>query len=536
MNTAMLAELMNSEKKIELSEKLLKDKPELHDQIFASGFNRRATIQENGKIDFGRTLRETPEDGKKPKRVDLKEGLINNRGPMFDEDEVYNCDPIPLCEYRAMSFDPKIKLTVKLICGFISRLQYDIETTDPKKKALVDFAIQKVYSTLVRDMAEIAMQNGWQFAEKVWEEKTLKLYDDITGEVSFQGRAIIPKKIKTLDPENCFYFYIDTKTDDLVRVEQNQRGKIVAVPRKKIFWFALDKKFSNIFGTSRFRSAYQSWFYANGLEQALLTKLDTTGEPVLVVRFPPGQNFINGKPVPNDVIAAGIIEKVQTEKHIAMPSEKDQGGENLWDIGFVELKNSDNDAYLKAIEYFDKKKVESLGMFGNIIAGEANFSEIDAKEDLTLVLIEDMVDQIEACIQEELVDWIVSYNFGPKHISDVKIKIDRNSLGRSKMLLELLKEMMRIAASEKTGRPKEMPSVGRIARQLNVPTELYSDQIDRGMLDKQMAAEKKMQPKPAAPAANLAKQKQQDEDSNEKNRKTPDKRERERPSSEERLK
>lgn len=538
-NTALLYELMNSEKKIEINEKLLQEKPEIHEMIFGSAFVRRGSLTTDGKLDFRLTSREIAEDGKKPKRQDMREDFINGYSTTIREDEVYNKDPIPLCTYRSMSFDPKIKLTTKLICGFISRLQFDIESSDPKKKALVKFAIENIYSNLLRDMTDISMRNGWMFAEKVWEKKSIKIYDEVTKEVAYSGRAILPKKIKTLDPDNNFDFFIDTKTDELVRIEQHQSGGIVAVPRKKIFWFALDKEFSNIFGTSRYRSAYQSWYFANGLEQALLSKLDTTGEPILVVRFPPGQNFLNGKPVQNDVIANGIVTQVQSEKFIAMPSEKDAGGENLWDIGYVELKNSDNDAYLRAIEYFDKKKVESLGMFGNIIAGDANFSEIDAKEDLTLVLIEDMVDQIEACIQSELVDWIVSYNFGPKHIPDVKIKIDRNSLGRSKMLLDILKETMRGLFGEKTARPKELPDVGRIASHLNIPTTLYQDQVDRSLIDDQMEKEKQMQPKPApvAPGGkDPVKEKQANEDSNDRNRKTPDERDRGRPSAQERLK
>lgn len=538
MNRELLYQLMNAEKKIEINDQLLQERPEIHEMIFGSPYIRSGSLLKNGEIDWKLTPRETASQGKKPKRQDMREDFINGYSTTIREDETYNKDPIPACTYRSMGFDPKLKITSKLICGFISRLQFDIESSDPKKAALAKYALKDIYSNLVRDMTDIGMKNGYLFGEKIWEKKKVKIYDEVTKEVAYNGTAILPKKVKTLDPDNNFDFYIDTKTDELVRIEQHQSGGVVAAPRKKIFWFALDQEYSNIFGTSRYRSAYQAWYFANGLEQALLSKLDTTGEPILLVRFPPGQNMMNGKPVPNDVIANSIVEKVQSDKFIAMPSEKDQGGENLWDISYVELKNSDNDAYLKAIEYFDKKKVESLGMFGNIIAGDANFSEIDAKEDLTLVLIEDMVDQIEACIQKELVDWIVSYNFGPKHIPDVRLKIDRNSLGRSKMLLDILKETMRGLFGEKTARPKELPDVGRIASHLNIPTTLYADQVDRGLLDDQMKKEKELQPKPAPipGGKDPVKEQQSKEDSNGRNRKTPDERDRERPSAQERMK
>lgn len=494
---------------------------------------------------FTKTPRYNPRDGKGVKPIDKREEFINGWDTSQKELEVYREDPIPLTTYKSMSFNTKIKLGTQLIVGFATRLQFEILSSDPEKAALTKYLVNQHYNQLVRDMVTIGLRNGWWFGEKVWERRTVKITDASTKEVVFQGRAVVPVKIKSLDPCNNFSYWIDTKSDELVRIEQEQSGKIVHVPRKKVMWFTYNKEYSNIFGVSAYRAAYNAWYYGNGLKQAMLMKLDTTGEPILVVRFPTGNNILNGDVIPNDVVAHGIAEKVQNEKTIILPSAVDkESGVEQWDIKYVELKNSENDPYLKAIEFYDKEMVEALGIFGNIIAGEANFSEIDAKEDLTIVMIEGLVDQIERCIQEDLVDWITAYNFGPKHIDDVRIHIDRNSLGRTKMLKDLLVEMMRIASSEKNGRPKKMPSIERIGEALGVPMEDYNNSMDRSMIDKQMEAEKKNQPKPvlapgAKPAAkpnDAVKEAQRKEDSNGKNRKTTPVREKGRPSAEERLK
>lgn len=537
VTSQILAEYISSNNTIEIDEKFKKEVSTLHPEFSTYMFDRmgRTSWGEGVVTDSGFNMRKTPrqtaKDGKKPQPQDMREDFVNNWSQSLREEEVYNRDPIPLSVYQSMSFDSKIKLGTDLISGFISRLQYEIVSSDPVKAAFTKHAIRRIYPSLVRDMVKYGMRNGFMFGEKSWKKESIKIYDEITKEVIFSGRALVPDKVKTLDPENNFSYYIDTRSDELVRVEQDQTGGKVKAPRKKIFWFALDKEYSNIFGTSRFKSAYQSWFYANGLEMAMLTKLDTTGEPILVVKFPPGKSRLDGEVVDNDVIAEELAIAVQSQKVVKMPSEVDKNGEPLWDIYYVELKNSENDPYMKALEYFDKKKVESIGLFGNMIVGEGNFSELDAKETMSLVMIESIVYQLEETIQKDLIDWITSYNFGPKHIDDVRIQIDRNSLGRSKGLMEVLKEMLRIAASEKTGRPKVMPSIQRIANILNIPTEEYADQVDRDLLDEQMDREEELRPKPAPAAGpNPVKTKQQDEDTNNRNRKTPDERDRGRPS------
>ncbi len=542
----MLGDYISSSNKIELTEsvkeEITKIDPKIAEQVFAANrieYGRSA--YGNGLtadyINFKTTPRDAARTSKGIRAIDQREEFINGWDVTRREVEVYRRDPIPLCTYRSMSFDTKIKMASKLICGFISRLQFDIVSSDPKKAALVHHALSPHYNQLIRDMAKIGMQNGWMMAEKVWERRTVKVYDQTSKELMYSGRAIVPSKIKTLDPENRFRYWIDSRSDDLVRIEQIQGPDVVYCPRKKIFWFALNKEYSNIFGTSSYQSAYQAWYYGNGIEQALLMKLDTTGEPILIVRFPPGNNLRNGQMVSNDVIASELALEVQNQKVIELPTQADENGNMMWDLTYLELKNAENEPYMKALDYFDKKKVEALGVFANIIAGEANFSEIDAKEDLTLVLIEDMVDQIESAIQVELVDWITSYNFGPKHIDDVRIRIDRNSLGRSKMLQTMMIEMMRIAASDKTARPKSMPDLEKMGNMTGIPMAPYDQQMDRSMLDKQMEAEKKMQPKPVAgvkPTGKSAvKEAQSKEDSNNRNRKTVQVRDRGRPSAQE---
>jgi hypothetical protein len=511
--------------------------------------NGKVPLQVSGNGTFG-VLRHKDAHNTTPKPKDFKEVLQNNVWLRDYEVEVYNDDEIPFHTYQAMSYDTKIALATDLICGFISRLNYSIESPDPEIKALVMASLKPHYTTLVRQMVKESFKYGWLMAEKVWERKQITIKDKADPNTKkrkdiFKGWAVIPKKIKVLDPRQAWSYYINPKNDELLRIEQHQSVGIVSVPRTKLVWFALDQEYSNIFGRSRYKRAYQAWFYHIAVKQAMLQKLDKTGDPPVGVRFPDGFTMVSGTKVPNDVIADRLLANVTNDKGFVMPSTRDEQGHLLWDVAYVEIKNDELEGYEEVLDRLDKEKVEGIGLFGNILAGKANYAELDAKEDLLMVLIEDVVDQIEKCIQIDLIDYIVSYNFGPDEIIETNFRMDRNSLGRTKHLKEVLKECLRILASDPSIDAKYFPDIYQMSRDLGIPISTYSENTVRkeeadlkleGMKEDNLNKKQKRE-EPPQPNKNpedegaqpdLIKDKQRDEDSNGRDRKTPDERERER--------
>lgn len=473
-----------------------------------------------------------------PKPSDMRERAVNNRASYEKEDEVYNPERYDLRTYNEMIDDDTIRLSTQIIVGFISKLGFRVQSSDPRVTAVVRAALEPVFSQLIRDMVREGLKNGFMFSQKIWARRRVTLTDKSSPEkeILYQGYMVYPEKIKTLNPNNRFRFFIDTDADEIVRVEQHVKKDIETFWRHQLVWFALDRTYSGVWGNSRYKSAYKPWFYFGATMIALLDKLAKTGDPPVVVEFPPGETDTSEGPRQNDEIALDILEQAMTNKAIALPSERDEkSGEPLWNIKFLEIANAEVSNYMTVLDLLEKQKAQSLGVFGAFV-GKSNFSELDAKEDLVMITVEDIVDQIEAVVRTDVVDQIIAYNFGPKRISEVEFEIDRNSLGRSKMMKEILKTAMQIQSSyAQMGYFSDaMPDIKAICADLGIPFRSQLDQLDERTLsvieaEKQKQIEKQSQQK-AEQAKQAAKsQEQRNEQSNDPNKRPTETRDRTRP-------
>jgi hypothetical protein len=265
---------------------------------------------------------------------------------------------------------------------------------------------------------------------------------------------------------------------------------------------------------------------------ALLQKLAKTGDPPVVVEFPPGETDTSDGPRQNDEIALDILEQAMTNKAVALPSERDEkSGEPLWNIKFLEISNADVSNYMTVLDLLEKQKAQSLGVFGAFV-GKSNFSELDAKEDLVMITVEDIVDQIEQVVRVDVVNQIIAYNFGPKRIDEVEFEIDRNSLGRSKMIKEILKSSMQIQSSYAAlgYMADAMPDIKAMCSDLGIPFRSQLSQLEERSsstieAEKQKQAEKQQQAQAQAKQAAQS-QDQRNEASNDPDKRTPQKRDR----------
>lgn len=424
-------------------------------------------------------------------KATLGKEKLKNDNHYYVENQVFNSDAIPLEVYRKMSYDPTISLAMRLIIGMASSLKWNIEASDAKTEAVCRFAIDNVYREMLRNTINISYRYGWFFAEKVWARKETTLYGvNESGEKKkiFSGFVIYPKKIKGLDPQNRFKFYKDVIQDEIVKVAQQQNftsttGEYlyqdVEIKREKIFWFALDKEFSNVFGRSRFKGAYKYWYHQNLSEGYMSSNMASGTQNTVVSRYPAGSTPIRdsyGQSIENADIGFENLKDAYDGAGLNLPSTRDDKGNYLWDLEFKNAPITDLEKYTPVLNHFMKMILMVMGVPTGILDGDNNASELDAKIDLFFLIFEELLLQLEEVIQKELLDWIVQYNFGPKSISTTKFKFDRNGLGRRNMMKEILINMLRVA-TRPNSQPKNLPDIREICDDLGIPTSSYSDQF-----------------------------------------------------------
>jgi hypothetical protein len=403
---------------------------------------------------FGPTLKKYP---------DLREDT-NEAESVY---EVYYNDTIPIQEYRQMARDPQLKLGLLLIVGLVSGLKYSISSEDKVIKEVLKKLYGRHHNSLVRKMIRISFREGFTFAEKVFQRET------VTVE-GYSGKAVGMREIAFQDPLNNFSFYKSGDSNQIHSIKQRQGRKEVELKRSRILWFSLDEEFGEVFGESRFKPAYPFWYYDKIGYQWRVNSLEKSGAPHLEGRYPQGSTNIDGTPVNNGQVLLDLLVQLTSTGHVVMPSSRDENGNLLWDIQYREPKNTKSEAFTEFSMYNDRKKLDAIGIMGSIFE-QGSFSDTDAKADLLMAIMEDAINQIEETIGTDIIDYLVSYNFGPDAVNTVKFEIDRTGLGRRSMLKEILINAMRTQSSTPNYRPKKMIDIQGLLDEFGIETSVFED-------------------------------------------------------------
>jgi len=407
----------------------------------------------------------------------LERSDLSNRPTEDGEYEIFTDDPISLQTYKKMSVDPEIAFGTFLLKGWIGGLPYTVECPDPMIKGVVDHILKGLWKDLIRNMMD-ALKVGFAFGEKVWERSEVSIAgedDDGGKKMLYTGKITNLKKVKFLDPSHQFQFFKD-KTDEIVRVQQSQRSGDKSVERSKLVWFALDQEYSSVFGKARYKNVYSEWYYSQVNVKYMLSDLQKRGSPHLELRFPRGKSRLDGELVSNSAIAKSIAKKMMADGIAVLPSETYDNGEHKWTISYADTKQSGSKSpFLDYLRYSDSKKMKGLGIPPSVADAESNFSSADAGGDMLVVVVEDIVNQLEDCIQKDVVDQIVEYNFGPEMKSLVDLKIDKSALGRRRLMKEILKVMIRSGSSMNGHTIKSWPDPTSMMGELGITAAPFDD-------------------------------------------------------------
>lgn len=415
------------------------------------------------------------------------ESLETNPTQSLKDYEVSNTDSIPLRIYRQMSNDSTITIATIIVQGIISGLKYHISALDPIVQSVVDQAYKKTHADIVRNLVRTGFQDGFCFGEKIWERETFtvnKINENGESEVLYQGVGVSLSRVKWIDPSAQIKFFKSKKTGQLVHLEQQQQGKTIKVPANKIVWFALDKQYDNIFGRSRYKAAYPYWYNTKIGQQWSLRHLERTGEPILIGRHPSGTSLVRTDPtkpesvIANSSIMLNLLRGMKSGSRVTLSSDRDkESKEYVWDVEYVEPKESHIDSFLKWEDQNEHKKLAALGVFASLVLPGSNFSDADAKLDLLISILEDLVSQIEKAIRSDVIDQAISYNFGPEYINQVDFSIDRGGLGRRNILKEVLNTTLRMSASQDGRYLIQWPDIQAMLKELGIPSAPFKNQF-----------------------------------------------------------
>jgi hypothetical protein len=419
-------------------------------------------------------------------KVDLQSASLKYRNPELKlvaqklaQIGEYNPDKIPISTYEKMRLDPQIALGTALIELPILSQNFRIECIDERIAAVIDAIVRPVYRKTVKSMLR-SIQFGFAVGEKIFTKILLKIVKENENggkKVIHNGYTVAIKNIKFVHPKT-----IRIERDDQEQIKKVKQTGDYAAPNdisipsvsiEKCIWFANDAEYGNFFGNSRYKNSYQAWYFGSIVLQFALRYLERRGAPAAKGRAPLGTTTTtDGRKVNNIDMMLEVTNALISNSAVVFPSQFDKYGNQLWDAELVEDEQR-GDLFLDMLRFLNLLKLRGLFVPDKtgVVEGSSTNATSEQSTDIHLLSEEALIQCIEDCLNEQLIDPLVRYNFPPTKQVPCYIKIERLNYGKRTLLKDVLSRMLMLyAGSMRDGNwPNWLPSVKKISEFLEIP-------------------------------------------------------------------
>ncbi len=390
-------------------------------------------------------------------------GLLSNIASYLMRDiGYYNPDNITIATYDKMRFNPQLQCGLKVIKLPIIGQQWTTVCDDSDIAEFIDQLLRPLWYNLLTSLLT-GVDYGFSANEIVYKYDDIELvrnYEDIPF---FKGRAVVWDKFKSLYPESV-RIQLDEK-ENFAGITQFWVGKDIKIPLEKSFIFTHDKGdcFGNLFGISRMKPCYDTWYFWISLMTFSMRYFERKGTPPVIVKFPPGQTR-NG--TDNADIALEIGKSLLSESVVALSSKTYENTPAQWSIEYL-TDDKRGEMFISMLTFLENKMLRGLFVPERTVtqdstskAGSYSLSKTHA--DMFLLGEDALLVDIENQINKYVVRRLVEYNFGKK-APQCYVKIERITDARKSFLKEVFMQML------KNG--NAIPAAREIADTVGVPLE-----------------------------------------------------------------
>jgi len=303
------------------------------------------------------------------------------------------------------------------------------EAKDLEIRDFVKWNLENLENSFEDDLREImgALEMGVSINEIIWR---------VCEKGKYNGKVII-SNIKSKDPSK---FNINTDDFDnilengIINISNYDWGK--EYPTEKFIIYSFNKKYENIFGTSRLKSLYSLWFLKQRLLEAWGVFMEKYGNPTSILKAP---QSIYDEAKENLLY---ILKQLRFETSIVLP----EGVE----YQIMSADNKGGSPFENAFKYIDEEITKTIlgqtltttqGQTGSYSLGKVHF------DILTLYIEQLGKDVADKAINNQLIKRLVDYNYldiidYPKFVfkpliqDDIDKIIDKYYLGVEKGIIK----------------------------------------------------------------------------------------------------
>lgn len=388
--------------------------------------------------------------------------------------------------------------------------RFKVVSPDTELADVANAALKLIMPKMAADFTYSAFAYGASFQEKIWGNKgkyELGLSD--TRDNSSFTVPFVPNSVK---PSTVSYIRRtpDRKFDGFVQknFDTNALSGIdeIVVERDAALVIPFNERFRNLWGESFLKALYPIWLWYEITLRTMARYLERMAMPVVVARAPSRSSVMiegQSRPVRAMDLALALAGNVAKSNAVAIPSDKDENGENLWELDYLTATDK-GQSFIQVLEFFQQEMIRaglsadrSLSQSSGGV-GSYNIGELHAQaSSLTSEMI---LQQLVFYLNEYLMPEFSLYNRG-KNGPPIWLRTQAIDLAERDLLMSLVGVAGNTPAGQEFFWQIDWATLGDIS---NIPLldeadmKAKKDAVQKEQMDK-MSQQQEIMAKNAAP-------------------------------------
>lgn len=346
---------------------------------------------------------------KKSKNIKLRKELGNwgiyvSPYTLPDAILAFDLDNLSMGDLYQMRDDPQISASLNAIAFFLHQLDFSVECEDKKIAEVTEKALRDIWTPAIKTIST-ALWAGYAPATFVYD-------------IDPNTKYIKIDKIRDLAPWTCEVYTGDTSEEKSLNIFKGiKQGSEVFAP-EYCFWYPYMREFGGWEGRQLLRAAYPAYFHSLVAHLFMARYYEAFGMATRIGRYPSGatvEESING--TKSEKEASTVMEDILTKQRnysvITLPSDRDENGNFLFDIGLLESQMKGIEIE-KWIQRLDQEKTlaiftpQLLMQTGNV--GSYNLGQEQKQTFLTM--LNALVGDLSFYINHYILKRLGTINFG----------------------------------------------------------------------------------------------------------------------------
>ncbi|MDP9013789.1 MAG: hypothetical protein M3O41_14265 [Pseudomonadota bacterium] len=319
----------------------------------------------------------------------------------------FDLSKLTLQDYRQMRDDYQLSASLLILMFIVAQADWTIECEDQNIADVIETGLRKVWFPLIRSLST-ADWCGFAPTVKVFDlDKNSKYYEI--------------KEFKDLIPEMSRVHWNITKPNgsmgaSIYKFDGIDFGGEPTIPAENCFWYPMLMENGNMYGRKLLRPAFPAWFFSQLIHLFTNRYFERFGEPTAVGTYPADEEVTtsSGQTISGRAMMEQTLAGLRSRGTVSMPSEKDEKGNPLWDIKYLEsqMRGVDFDRY---IERLDEEK--SLALFTPVLlfrtGSKGSYNLGDMHMQVFQYMLNALVGDKKHYIDKHIIKQLKDINFGP---------------------------------------------------------------------------------------------------------------------------